>query len=146
MGGKTLGTVPRSRTTAFQSTCPMGGKTQLLQCLFQLLRISIHLPHGGQDGFDFTGLVQAPISIHLPHGGQDDAVNKTEQALKEFQSTCPMGGKTVQSLHPHPGAENFNPLAPWGARHPPPMFFCSAIPISIHLPHGGQDATLRWRG
>ena len=129
--------------------------------------ISIHAPHTGRDRRGQWPLwsCRFRISIHAPHTGRDLADMRTApKGTYEFQSTRPIRGATCalchssnpssafQSTRPIRGAthpfsghlpsrNNFNPRAPYGARHlTPAEGFCRSC-ISIHAPHTGRDVT-----
>ena len=57
-----------------------------------------------------------------------------------FQSTRPIRGATTSSIGASCLSINFNPRAPYGARHVASVAVNHAVSISIHAPHTGRDA------
>ena len=80
--------------TAFQSTCPARGTTDIDGELVAVDAISIHVPREGHDG-----------STSTPLG-----------ATSPFQSTCPARGTTAGKCVCCHDGRDFNPRAPRGAR------------------------------
>ena len=169
----------------FQSTCPVGGTTSRADPACPGRFISIHVPRGGHDK-DPCGLFRhvddfnprAPwgarhiifenfdplvhISIHVPRGGHDQKQHRALNLTDLFQSTCPVGGTTRAAAPFRLRRRDFNPRAPWGARHlarlntsgsrrdfnprapwgarPVAAAMCGNFwQISIHVPRGGHD-------
>ena len=86
--------------------------------------ISIHAPHTGRDNLpEAEGGGNNGISIHAPHTGRD------------FTDIT----RFVKSQR------NFNPRAPYGARHTDKVVYGSDTDISIHAPHTGRDDNRRVR-
>ena len=124
----------------FQSTRPIRGATESRQS---------------------AALIQS-ISIHAPHTGRDVVAWRNTGEFAAFQSTRPIRGATNKALFkscdfnisihaPHTGRDwysaagcgsakvNFNPRAPYGARHPINSNVAGIPNISIHAPHTGRD-------
>ena len=149
-------------SSAFQSTRPIRGATSPSCGSAGWTCISIHAPHTGRDEsrddqeFDEIISIHAPhtgrdlkecrftaplftISIHAPHTGRDNDSPEQAEELRQFQSTRPIRGATSQQKDRLCGNGDFNPRAPYGARHS--MLFVPDFPfdISIHAPHTGRD-------
>ena len=125
----------------FQSTRPIRGATKAVQQRGVHGIISIHAPHTGRDAsissansitaFDFNPrapygarLCQLPhsvvtdaISIHAPHTGRDVPFKINQLGCSAFQSTRPIRGATITVYIKLTPIHNFNPRAPYGARH-----------------------------
>ena len=126
------------------------------------MHISIHAPHTGRDALaaplskrytDFNP--RAPygarrqlqemldnaddISIHAPHTGRDYTMVYVRIRPYTFQSTRPIRGATLYSPWTCGALADFNPRAPYGARHAGPCSSRAGGGISIHAPHTGRD-------
>ena len=131
--------------------------------------ISIHAPHTGRDSRRNKQGISSWISIHAPHTGRDHKSKDHQDNRYEFQSTRPIRGATTakntntaadqqfQSTRPIRGATgrgsgggkgsgDFNPRAPYGARHLAHSGFVMSGGISIHAPHTGRDSRRNKQG
>ena len=125
------------------------------------LQISIHPPRAGWDlRSESQGGRDNAISIHPPRAGWDLVCCIILRTTKEFQSTHPVRGGTVngngrrteqlfQSTHPvrggtpvlaksHPSQSHFNPPTPCGVGRLQ-VQLCLFEHISIHPPRAGWD-------
>ena len=103
--------------TPFQSTRPIRGATYAVALVLHVAGISIHAPHTGRDQSCWAFPHALWISIHAPHTGRDDTVRLDGVHWEVFQSTRPIRGATWRPAHPRRKRRNFNPRAPYGARH-----------------------------
>ena len=103
----------------FQSTLPVWGGTLDPVEEEKEVKISIHPPRVGRDGFSFRDIEWKLISIHPPRVGRDSHFLAVLLVVHAFQSTLPVWGGTMGSV-----------LAD------------SAYIISIHPPRVGRDKTL----
>ena len=161
-GRDTIWTIMISVSLIFQSTRPIRGATKTDNDIRPGISISIHAPHTGRDTSRarHTAHNDKDFNPRAPYGARPQHGEKQRQH-QEFQSTRPIRGATTindilegivtfQSTRPIRGATNrrckhrsvwgdFNPRAPYGARHqpssPPPL----PDLISIHAPHTGRD-------
>ena len=101
----------------FQSTRPARGETTLTNNSALPYIISIHSPRTGRDARTRRDRTRRPaISIHSPRTGRDQVEHCHRPAVVLFQSTRPARGETPRTLTGLPNRQNFNPLAPHGAR------------------------------
>ena len=125
----------------FQSTCPARGTTHPFKSSAHVSRISIHVPREGHDGRCVCSREhRRHFNPRAPRGARP--YNPIENYdRKEFQSTCPARGTTLDSKKCPSISKHFNPRAPRGARpcrHILPHTFGS---ISIHVPREGHDVS-----
>ena len=121
----------------FQSTRPSWGATARLDCLLELLlisihaplvgrdiielyqkpllRISIHAPLVGRDGGALEQAAAARISIHAPLVGRDRS-NHAHQGLLRISIHAPLVGRDMAQPCANYVIRHFNPRAPRGAR------------------------------
>ena len=102
--------------------------------------ISIHAPHTGRDCFSAGGRFQSSISIHAPHTGRDLGRYGVLRYVPIFQSTRPIRGATWSAWRSWKPPTDFNPRAPYGARHSDYIVHWDLDAISIHAPHTGRDS------
>ena len=82
---------------SFQSTCHIRGMTNVPLLSFQIVFISIHMPHMWHDLLRTTaGNDAVNISIHMPHTWHDLTMPKSATAKSAFQSTCHIRGMTTE--------------------------------------------------
>ena len=148
--------------TAFQSTRPAWGATDLDVQIAYMLKISIHAPRMGRDtaGAVYRAPAGTNFNPRAPHGARPLKICRELQRFA-FQSTRPAWGATARnniavlgrciSIHaPRMGRDqasiriryvpiNFNPRAPHGARRGVPASPAAPRLISIHAPRMGRD-------
>ena len=83
--------------------------------------ISTHVPRAGHDGAPVSGQVMLEISTHVPRAGHDNYGLDEIIPYRTFQPTCPVRGTTVGWRGRRSRRWHFNPRAPCGARHFPPL-------------------------
>ena len=108
----------RSGTPPFQSTRPIRGATPAGPVRRSCRRyFNPRAPYGARRKIQIKNAGKSIISIHAPHTGRDPTKDANRAADKQFQSTRPIRGAT----HPLRGFVlvifDFNPRAPYGARH-----------------------------
>ena len=123
MGRHSFSKIKTVAGSLFQSTRPVWGATAGAARAAPAFEISIHAPRMGRDAFTYS--------------------RKT--SFSGFQSTRPVWGATILFLRHARRPENFNPRAPYGARHSPPNIIMRANGISIHAPRMGRDKLPRAR-
>ena len=104
------------RDQRFQSTRPSRGETRQAGQRDAKSPISIHSPLAGRDLGPHAVLPGGVISIHSPLAGRDATRYATFARSSRFQSTRPSRGETVVYSERGADIDNFNPLAPRGAR------------------------------
>ena len=104
-----------------------------------LVDISIHSPHAGRDNRDQRPREEYEISIHSPHAGRDQGQHIPYPQADDFNPLAPCGARRAAAC-PSWGTSYFNPLAPCGARRPQWLVAEGRPGISIHSPHAGRDS------
>ena len=87
---------------------------------------------------------QSHFNPRSPHGERQRDTLK-QQLADAFQSTLPARGATAQSTAPRSKGDYFNPRSPHGERPQQQHGSPDCIPISIHAPRTGSDASQRWK-
>ena len=85
-------------------------------------KISIHPPRAGRDKNVVSAFVHKDISIHPPRAGRDEQFGGFVSMVVQFQSTRPVRGGTITSLHLARDRYDFNPPAPCGAGPAAPRY------------------------
>ena len=120
--------------------------------------------HTGRDATKEATGIKHEISIHAPHAGRDADVSSVTRLDAEFQSTRPIRGATFertwsnamwqfQSTRPIRGATfadwggpgtgpDFNPRAPYGARHGYGQQASGPVDFNPRAPYGARHARL----
>ena len=80
----------------FQSTLPLRGATRRTRAASRHLSISIHTPLAGSDRARTDRWSRQRISIHTPLAGSDSPSQDSISDQREFQSTLPLRGATLQ--------------------------------------------------
>ena len=113
----------------------------MLRRVSRLFDISIHAPHTGRDCVRI-GLHQRRIgiSIHAPHTGRDVRSGGNTKWKSDFNPRAPYGARHIYPIGLS-SLTHFNPRAPYGARLPSYQPMCLYDAISIHAPHTGRDTT-----
>ena len=118
----------------FQSTRPLRGATAPGGPHQRIFKISIHAPLAGRDCSRPRRSPSTCISIHAPLAGRDDLWPEHRHE-DDISIHAPLAGRDRPSQCRAPGAGNFNPRAPCGARRPhqpfasPPFRFQSTRPL-----------------
>ena len=86
------------------------------------------------------------ISIHAPRAGRDTVNAYNLSANTRFQSTRPVRGATRRKRRCNSLPQDFNPRAPCGARQNIGRTSYLRLPISIHAPRAGRDASFGLSG
>ena len=130
----------RTALCNFNPRAPYGARRFVTFSTRATSKISIHAPHTGRDsGIASLQFVvdhfnpRAPygarrdrlrqvlrgrrISIHAPHTGRDFGLWPTRSSDPPFQSTRPIRGATQNRMIRRRYPKDFNPRAPYGARH-----------------------------
>ena len=124
----------------FQSTRPIRGATlQAADVRRHPDDFNPRAPYGARRAAKVRPRVIILISIHAPHTGRDLVAADYGAPTSRFQSTRPIRGATLCGPAYTSWNWNFNPRAPYGARHQPCLQLQSAQKISIHAPHTGRD-------
>ena len=124
----------------FQSTRPIRGATlHDNSCCFLAGYFNPRAPYGARRGRTGEPIRGAFISIHAPHTGRDLGYGLQVRDGKLFQSTRPIRGATGGNNRLKLCKQDFNPRAPYGARHLAHSGFVTSGGISIHAPHTGRD-------
>ncbi len=152
----------RNEYTHFNPRAPYGARQAVSSETVVQREISIHAPHTGRDDCgawwgprardfnprapygarrngDLGNAILHNISIHAPHTGRDARHPGECGGCFAFQSTRPIRGATGKAPERDMQWPNFNPRAPYGARHDLSSLFNKPIEISIHAPHTGRD-------
>ena len=103
--------------SGFQSTRPIRGATARNSSAYSGTRFQSTRPIRGATCFPGFPRIRLPISIHAPHTGRDPL-----------------------AAHFRTRSSNFNPRAPYGARHHLISEKVIIDSISIHAPHTGRDS------
>ena len=91
----------------------------------------------------FSDLPRRIISIHSPLAGRDSGRSRQSGGLDNFNPLAPRGARRFL-VFPIPLRQvYFNPLAPRGARHPADERHQRCDHISIHSPLAGRDGSDR---
>ena len=151
----------------FQSTRPIRGATT--NCSTPSMRLDYfnpRAPYGARPIYTSSPYSAATdFNPRAPYGARLIVSHDGSRVLYEFQSTRPIRGATLLlfcsrypfdiSIHaPHTGRDvapnaikpmpmDFNPRAPYGARHVLAEGLRLKGKISIHAPHTGRDCS-RW--
>ena len=125
----------------FQSTRPIRGATFTpTACLiFRCSHFNPRAPYGARQSVQVLVRLGHAISIHAPHTGRDHYTGHQPVTRRQFQSTRPIRGATDKYTGSTWDVLNFNPRAPYGARHLALAVFGGLESISIHAPHTGRD-------
>ena len=130
---------PRCPCRHFNPRAPYGARRQVSGRQSQLpMHFNPRAPYGARHSRLMRTGIPLRISIHAPHTGRDSVPTSAPAQISRFQSTRPIRGATCPGRD-DPAAKNFNPRAPYGARHSFGSPYSRPIPISIHAPHTGRD-------
>ena len=166
-GGRLVEQTAEDLAHVFQSTSPMRGTTHNRVEELTRLKISIHVPHAGDDGA--TGLELAvplnfnprppcggrpnlrpctgnsrDISIHVPHAGDDSEWLCVGRWHRHFNPRPPCGGR--RSIGQSFGVgRDFNPRPPCGGRPDPSLSRFITMPFQSTSPMRGTTSSCRLR-
>ena len=126
----------------FQSTLPVGGATSRLHVVFRAQAISIHAPRGGSDNLPGGIGYNIGISIHAPRGGSDAVPRSVRGGNEYFNPRSPWGERRASAC-PTPPPGYFNPRSPWGERRVFAIRRVRADRFQSTLPVGGATAGKR---
>ena len=104
-----------SQGRTFQSTLPVWGATQIVDCRAVLLRFQSTLPVWGATISSSVFLRMGCISIHAPRVGSDPGILKCSLFSAHFNPRSPCGERRIMCAPPNQAA-NFNPRSPCGER------------------------------
>ena len=100
----------------FNPLAPRGARPWPVQKFTPSISISIHSPLAGRDHVPPAVFVSKRISIHSPLAGRDEHQGQSGDGQEDFNPLAPRGARrrrTRAGSFP----SDFNPLAPRGARH-----------------------------
>ena len=127
----------------FQSTRPIRGATSLLRCLVVVtIRFQSTRPIRGATVVKHFLSIFVLFQSTRPIRGATEVRKQTVNGIL-FQSTRPIRGATVRQFRQKCTFTNFNPRAPYGARHREAKKGEKWRSISIHAPHTGRDLSNR---
>ena len=126
----------------FQSTRPMRGATRMMLAERGVFSFQSTRPmRGATVGNDLFGMTADSISIHAPRAGRDNVAHGDEPPQRNFNPRAPCGARPAVSLEGIP-LSVFQSTRPVRGATPDPKGRLQAVPISIHAPRAGRDATL----
>ena len=129
----------RARCCHFNPRAPYGARLYLFSQSFDIDKFQSTRPIRGATDRYTERSRNNTISIHAPHTGRDLSWCSSVIVSAVFQSTRPIRGATMWTAAFPRSMTNFNPRAPYGARHGTYSLEDYSFRISIHAPHTGRD-------
>ena len=136
--GRTRVSQARIFVNQFQSTCPVWGRTPSAAG-FTSWRSAFQstCPVWGRTALAYDIYLKGRISIHLPRVGQDGFYQPSADSVSDFNPPAPSGAGPGAIRQDTQRIRNFNPPAPSGQDRRRQSASCGDM-ISIHLPRVGR--------